>query len=115
VTVGLGLFAVLAYLVVQATREIGIRVAVGALPGHILNWIGRTAAPMILCGFGLGLLARLGSSQWIAPVLYGVSASDARVLAAAGGFIAFVCAMATLAPALRAIRIQPAIALRHEA
>jgi predicted permease len=114
VTVGLGLFALLAYLVAQATRDIGIRVAVGARPSHILSWIARTAVPMIVCGFGLGLVALYGASQWIAPMLYGVAANDVRVLAACGVFIGLAGAAGTLAPALRAMRIQPAIALRHE-
>jgi putative ABC transport system permease protein len=110
----LGLYGVLAYSVAQRTREVGVRMALGARPSQAVVLIARESAAMV----GLGLVAGCGlaliSARLFAGLLYGVGASDPLSLIAAAGTLALVAAAATLLPARRAARVDPAVALRAE-
>jgi predicted permease len=114
VLAGLGLFGMLAYAVSRRTREIGIRVAIGATVGRIAWMIGRDAAMAVAPGLVLGLAAYAACSRVVVALLYGVGRWDAlSIVGAAGGLIALsICA--TLFPAMRATAIQPSQALREE-
>ncbi len=110
----LGIYGVLAYLVVQRTREIGIRVALGAAAGHVRGLVFKEVGWMMLAGALVGLplayvLARLSES-----LLYGVKAGDIPVYAASVGIICLVALAACYIPSRRATRIDPIVALRYE-
>jgi predicted permease len=110
----LGIYGVLAYLVVQRTREIGIRVALGAAAGHVRGLVFKEVGWMMLAGALVGLplayvLARLSES-----LLYGVKAGDVPVYAASVGIICLVALAACYIPSRRATRIDPIVALRYE-
>jgi putative ABC transport system permease protein len=110
----LGIYGVLAYLVVQRTREIGIRVALGAAPGHVRGLVFKEVAGMLLAGAVVGLplayvLARLSET-----LLYGVQASDVSVYVASLAIIGIVALVACYIPSRRATRIDPLVALRYE-
>jgi predicted permease len=110
----LGIYGVLAYVVVQRTREIGIRMALGAVAGHVRLLILREVGLMVLLGVAVGLptayaLARLSESQ-----LFGVRASDPLVYASGLALIALIALAACFIPARRATRVDPLVALRYE-
>jgi putative ABC transport system permease protein len=104
----------LAYVVTQRRREIGIRMALGAQTVDIGILVGRQALAMVVGGIVLGLGAAAAVSQWMRSLLYGVAPSDPRSLAAAAVFVALVAAVAVAIPVVRATHIQPAAALRQE-
>jgi predicted permease len=110
----LGIYGVLAFLVVQRTREIGIRMAVGAESGDIRMLIVKEVGSMLIAGVVVGLplayvLARLSES-----LLFGVSASNPLIYLVGLGLIAVVAFVACYVPARRATRVDPLVALRYE-
>jgi predicted permease len=109
-----GLYGLLAYVVAQRRREIGIRMALGAEIVDIGILVGRQALTMVVAGIGLGLGAAMAAAQSIRSLLYGVTPSDPRSLAAAAVFVALVAASAIAIPLARATHIEPAAALRQE-
>jgi putative ABC transport system permease protein len=111
---GVGIYGLLAYAVAQRRREIGIRMALGASGLDIVNTVGRHALAMTVVGISLGLGSMLLSGRWIRSLLYGVMADDPSSLSMAAVFVAFVAVAAMVTPLARAIRIEPAIALRQE-
>jgi predicted permease len=112
--VAAGVFSVMAYAVSTRTREIGIRVAIGALGRQIALMVMRTGGRLIAFGYLLGVVAAYSLSRLAAGWLPGISATDPLMLAAAGAVIAVVGLGACLLPALRAARVDPVIALRVE-
>jgi predicted permease len=114
VLAGLGLFGMLAYSVSRRTREIGIRVAVGASAGRIARMIGRDAASAVVPGLVLGLAVYAACSRAVAALLYGVTPWDAMSVSGAVACLIAVTVCATLSPAVRAAVIQPSQALRDE-
>ncbi len=114
VLAGLGLFGMLAYSVSQRTREIGIRVAIGATAGRIAGTIARDAALAVAPGLILGLASYAACSRAVASLLYGVTRWDAVSIGGAACWLIAVAVCATLFPAVRATMIQPWRALREE-
>jgi len=109
-----GIYGVMAYSVTQRTREIGIRVAVGARAGSVLGLVLREALALAVIGLVVGLGATLGLTRLLASQLYQVSATDPLVLGAAAAGILVVSLAAGFVPAWRALRVDPLIALRAE-
>jgi predicted permease len=114
VLAGLGLFGMLAWSVSQRTREIGIRLAVGASVGRIARMIARDAAFAVAPGLALGLAAYGACSRAVAALLFGVAPWDAVSVSGAAVCLVAVSLAATLVPALHATSIQPSQALRSE-
>jgi putative ABC transport system permease protein len=110
----LGIYGVLAYLVVQRTREIGIRVALGAAAGHVRGLVFKEVGWMVLAGALVGLPAAYGLARLSESLLYGVQAGDMPIYAASLGIICIVALAACYIPSRRATRIDPIVALRYE-
>ncbi|MGC2888487.1 MAG: ABC transporter permease [Candidatus Acidiferrum sp.] len=110
----LGIYGVLAYVVVQRTREIGIRMALGAVAGHVRLMILKEVGLMVLIGVGVGLPAAYGLARFSESLLYGVHAGDPAVYAAGLALIALIALAACFIPARRATRVDPLVALRYE-
>ena len=111
---GVGVYGVLAYTVSQRTRELGIRVALGASAGAVRALVLLQGLGVALVGLALGLVGALGLSRLLRAVLYDVSPTDPLALAAAAGVLGGVAAIACLIPAVRATRVNPVEALRSE-
>jgi len=109
-----GVYAVMAFVVARRTREIGIRVAVGASSARVLLVVLSQAGRHLGAGLALGLLAAWALSRGLASVLFGVSATDPLVYLAAATVVAVVGLAAATIPAVRASRIDPVVALRAE-
>jgi len=109
-----GLYTVLAYAVRQRAFEIGVRSALGARPGQVLGLVARQAARLVAAGLVLGVAAALALTRLLGHLLHGVAPTDPAVYWAAAALLAITTAAATLAPALRAARIDPARVLREE-
>jgi predicted permease len=109
----IGLYGILAYSVSQRTREIGIRVALGAQSGNILRLITEQGLKIVGVGLIVGLLASLILVRFIEGILYGVSGTDPFSLCAAVIVLGLAALVACLLPALRATRINPITALRE--
>jgi predicted permease len=109
-----GLYGVLAYTVVQRTREIGLRMALGASPAQIRTMVLRQVGMMTLVGGTVGLAAAVGLGRLAQSLLYNLSGNDPGVFAGSAVALALVALCAGIAPAHRASRIDPMQALRYE-
>jgi len=109
-----GLYGVKAYSVARRTREIGIRMALGAQPGAVLRMIMREGSIMLLCGIVIGLLLAAGTGKILSGMLYEVGALDPIAFTIAPLTLAAAALFATWLPARRATRISPMAALRTE-
>jgi len=109
-----GLYGLLAYSVARRTREIGIRMALGAQPGEILRDVFREGGRVALIGISLGLVASAGLTRLMKALLFGVSATDPLTFAAAALILVSVMLFACWVPARRAMRVDPMVALRYE-
>ena len=109
-----GLFALVAYAVSQRTREIGVRVALGAAPRDVIRLVLSQGATFALVGLAVGLLAALLTTRLIAGLLYAVSATDTATFVTAAGLLLVVALLASYIPARRAAAVDPLVALRHE-
>jgi predicted permease len=107
----IGIYGVLAYLVTQRRREIGIRIALGSSARSIFELVLREGLLLIIGGFVLGAVGALALRKSLESQLFGVSASDPLVLAAVTGLLAAVAVVACALPARRATRIDPIVAL----
>jgi len=109
-----GIFGLVSYTVAQRHREIGVRVALGATSTRIVSLMLRQALAPTLLGIAAGTAVAVAASRLLAAFLFGVRPEDPATFAAAGGL--FLCASlgAALVPALRSVRVDPAVALRHE-
>jgi predicted permease len=114
VLAGLGLYGVLAYTVTQRTREIGVRMALGARPGQALALVASESAAVVGIGLLIGFAGALVTARLFAGLLFGVGPADPVSLAAALVVLAGVAVAATLLPARRAASVDPVVALRAE-
>jgi ABC-type antimicrobial peptide transport system permease subunit len=114
VLAAIGLYGVTAYAVAQRTNEIGIRMALGAARGAVLNLVLRSAFKRVAIGLGLGVPLAIGAGKLLAAQLYGVSFWDPVALAVAAGSLTLCALVAALIPASRAASILPMRALRSE-
>jgi putative ABC transport system permease protein len=107
----LGIYGVLAYLVTQRHREIGIRIALGSSASAIFELVLREGLLLIASGFAVGAAGAFALRRSLEGLLFGVTAGDPRVLAAVAGLLAIVAVMACVLPAHRATRVDPIVAL----
>jgi predicted lysophospholipase L1 biosynthesis ABC-type transport system permease subunit len=109
-----GLYGVKAYSVARRTREIGIRMALGAQRAAVLRMIMRESSIMLLCGVALGLLLAMATGKILSGILYQVGALDPVAFTIAPLLLAAAALIATWLPAQRATRVNPMTALRTE-
>ena len=109
-----GLYGVVSYSVSQRTREIGVRMAVGAQPSDVFRMVLAEGLKLGLAGVGIGIAISALATRVIASELYGVSALDPLVYGAIAALLIFVSAVASYVPARKATRVDPMIALRYE-
>ena len=110
----IGLYGVTAYATAQRTREIGIRIALGAKPGDVLRLALSRGASLGLVGVGTGTLAALLLTRLMRALLYGVGVADPLAFAASAALLAAVTLVAASLPARRVMRANPLTAVRHE-
>ena len=110
----IGLYSVMAYAVAQRTGEIGIRVTLGAQPRDIMRLVVRQGIAFAAAGLVVGSLAAAALARVVAAMLVGVGPADPLVYAAATGFTVFVTLASAAIPAWRALRVDPAVALRWQ-
>jgi predicted permease len=109
-----GIYGVVSYIVGQRTREIGLRIALGAHQSHVMRWVLSEGARMAVIGVGIGLAAALVLTRLMSGLLYGVSAMDPLTFAVVALLLMGVAMAACYIPAWRAMRVDPMVALRHE-
>jgi predicted permease len=114
VLASIGIYGVISYVVGQRTREIGIRMALGAERGRVLQMVLLQAGRMVLLGLGIGLLAAIGLTRLMSAMLFGVSSFDPLTLVGVVVLLAMVALLACYWPARRATKIDPVVALRYE-
>ena len=110
----IGLYGVLAFAVNRRTREIGIRIALGATRKDVITLVLRHGIALTLVGTGIGLLAALIATRLLSSWLYGVPAKDPLTFAAAALLLVGIAFLACYIPARRATKVDPMVALRHE-
>ena len=111
---GVGLFGVVATMVRQRTRELGVRMALGATAGAVARLVLRRGMALAAAGTALGLLGALAANRLLAGLLFEVSPTDAATLAEVAAGLLAVAAVASLVPARASTRIEPAVTLRAE-
>jgi len=109
-----GVYGVIAYSVSQRTREIGVRLALGAEPRAVLGMVLRHGALLTTIGIGIGLAAGLALTRLIGMMLYGVSPTDPLTFSGISLLLWVVALWASFAPARRAMRVDPVVALKYD-
>jgi predicted permease len=109
-----GIYGVISYLVGQRTREIGVRIALGAQRAEVMRLVVGQGARMALVGAAIGTVAALGLARLMTAQLFGVSAHDPLTFAGTAILLMLVAIGACYIPARRAMRVDPIVALRHE-
>ena len=110
----IGLYGVIAYSVARRTKEIGIRLALGARPGSVVTLVMQQGLLVAVTGLAFGCLLAAIAARTISSTLYGVRASDPVSWLAASAVLLAVSAVANVIPAWRASRVEPSQALRME-
>jgi len=114
VLAAIGTYGVMAYSVAQRTKEIGIRMAIGAASGDVVRLVMRQGMSLVAIGIAIGLAGAFGASRIIRGVLYGGGENDPLTFVAVPLVLAAVAAVAIWIPARRASAMDPLLALRHE-
>jgi len=109
-----GLYGMVAYNVVRRTREIGIRMALGARRSRLIVMVLKGALRLLVIGIALGTLAAWTVSRWVESMLFGLTPTDPATILGAASVLATAALLAAYLPALRASRVDPMTALRHE-
>ena len=110
----IGIYGVLSYLVTQRTREIGIRVAVGASPAEVLRLVVGRGLSLALTGVAIGVAVALVASRVMDSLLFGIEPRDPATFIGVPLVLTLVALMASVVPAIRAARVDPIVALRTE-
>jgi putative ABC transport system permease protein len=110
----IGVYGVLAYSVNQRTREIGLRMALGAQQGGVLRWIVGQGMLVAAAGIGIGLAGAFALSRLLASLLFGIQPRDPLTFTSVAAVLTAVAFAACLVPAIRASRVDPIVALRDE-
>jgi putative ABC transport system permease protein len=114
VLAAIGVYGVMAFHVLQRTREVGVRLALGASPGDVLKLVVGQGMRLVLVGLGAGLVAAFVLSRSMASLLYGISPRDLAVYSLASLVLGVLGLAACYIPARRAMRVDPVVALRAE-
>jgi predicted permease len=112
--VGVGIYGLLAFLITQRRREIGIRMALGATRDDVLKLVVGQGMNLTLMGLGIGIAGALGLTRFLSSLLYGIKPSNPLTLIAASLLLVVVALVACYLPARRATKVDPMVALRHE-
>jgi predicted lysophospholipase L1 biosynthesis ABC-type transport system permease subunit len=110
----IGIYGVISYTVSQRLREIGIRLALGAQRGDVLQMLLRQGTKTALVGVAIGIAAALGLTEFMRSLLFGVSAQDPATFAGVAVLLILVALLASYIPARRAMLVDPIVALRYE-
>ena len=110
----IGVYGVMSYTVAQHTREIGIRMALGAQPATILRLIIGRGLMLVSVGVVIGVLASFGLTRFIEHMLFGVTPTDPLTFAMIVALLGLVALLACLIPAQRAMRVDPIVVLRSQ-
>ena len=109
-----GLYGVMSFLVAQRTREVGVRMALGASPRDVVGLVVREGLGLAVVGSVLGLAVAAGVTRFLGSLLFGVSALDVGVFIAMPFMVMLVAGVASFLPARRAASLDPAITLRED-
>ncbi len=110
----IGLYGIMAYTVARRTRDIGIRLALGAEPGNVLWQVLRETLVLVLIGIAIGVPMALGGTHLVRSMLFGLGFADPVAILFAASLLAVVAALAGFLPARRASQVDPMVALRYE-
>jgi len=110
----IGLYGLLSYDVARRTREVGIRMALGAEQRDVLRLVTRRGIALVVVGAAVGIAAALGVTRFMASMLYDVRANDPTTIAGVAAILGLVAFAACWIPARRALRVDPMVALRYE-
>jgi ABC-type antimicrobial peptide transport system permease subunit len=114
VLASVGLYGVVSLMVCQRTHEIGIRMALGATRSDVMGTVFRSSLRLVALGVAVGLGGGLAFAKLLATALIGIKPFDLVAFSSTSGLMALVAMLATWAPAQRAARVDPMVALRHE-
>jgi ABC-type antimicrobial peptide transport system permease subunit len=108
------LYGIMAYTVARRTRDIGIRLAIGAEPGNVLREVLGETLILVLIGVAIGVPAAIGAAHFVRSMWYGMGVIDPVPIVFAAVMLACVAALAGFLPARRASKVDPMVALRYE-